>query len=137
MAGDSIRYAALCHLVCLLRVSLNASQSLVSAVKSTSEQGTNLAVQRFHYTTTCSWCIVLSFLALKINVLLIHIPLYCSEILNVRRLVIDWFSFAFIIWNFGVTGLMVIHWKGPLRLQQAYLITVSALVVSIEHKICR
>ena len=50
--------------------------------------------------------------------------------MEVRRLVIDWFTFAFIIWNFGVMGLMVIHWKGPLRLQQAYLITVSALVVS-------
>ena len=47
----------------------------------------------------------------------------------VRKLVIDWFSFAFFVWNFGVMGLMVIHWKGPLRLQQAYLILTSALVV--------
>jgi hypothetical protein len=52
-----------------------------------------------------------------------------SEIMTVRRLVIDWFTFVFVIWNFGVMGLMVIHWKGPLRLQQAYLILISALVV--------
>ena len=52
-----------------------------------------------------------------------------SEIMDIRRLVMDWFTFTFIVWNFGVTGLMVIHWKGPLRLQQAYLITVSALMV--------
>lgn len=52
-----------------------------------------------------------------------------SEIMSVQKLVIDWFTFVFIIWNFGVMGLMVIHWKGPLRLQQAYLILISALVV--------
>ncbi len=52
-----------------------------------------------------------------------------SEILLVRNLPLDWFSFALYLWNFGVMGLVVIHWKGPLRLQQAYLILVSALVV--------
>ena len=54
----------------------------------------------------------------------------CSEILLVRNVILDWFSYAFFIWNFGCMGLMVIHWKGPLRLQQAYLILTSALVVS-------
>ena len=56
----------------------------------------------------------------------------CSEILLVRNLILDWFSYAFFIWNFGCMGLMVIHWKGPLRLQQAYLILTSALVVSLH-----
>lgn len=56
-----------------------------------------------------------------------------SEILFVRNLILDWFSYAFFVWNFGCMGLMVIHWKGPLRLQQAYLILTSALVVS-DHR---
>ena len=55
---------------------------------------------------------------------------YFREILLVRNLILDWFSYGFFIWNFGCMGLMVIHWKGPLRLQQAYLILTSALVVS-------
>ncbi len=53
-----------------------------------------------------------------------------SNILQVHNLVIDWFSFVFFLWNFGAMGLLSIHWKGPLLLQQAYLIITSALVVS-------
>jgi presenilin 1 len=56
--------------------------------------------------------------------------LFYREILEVHNLASDWFSFVFLIWNFGAVGLIVIHWKGPLRLQQAYLILISALVVS-------
>jgi len=64
------------------------------------------------------------------SLLFIFSSLYFIEILMVHNLAIDWFSFAFGMWNFGVMGLIVIHWKGPLRLQQAYLILVSALVAT-------
>ena len=70
---------------------------------------------------------------LRVSILILYLHYFLSyfrEILEVHNLASDWFSFVFLIWNFGAVGLMVIHWKGPLRLQQAYLILISALVVS-------
>jgi presenilin 1 len=68
------------------------------------------------------------------SLLFVFSSFFFVEVLLVHLLPIDWISFIFLVWNFGAMGVVSIHWKGPLRLQQIYLILCSALSANVFVK---
>lgn len=70
----------------------------------------------------------------SITILFMFLFIFFAEILEAYNVTVDYITLSIVMWNVAIVGILTIHWRGPLLLQQAYLILVSVLMALIFIK---
>ncbi|RWS04229.1 hypothetical protein B4U79_11015 [Dinothrombium tinctorium] len=115
------------HTTKLMRGTANAFIMLILVALTTSFV-IFLYVYRF-YSVIHGWLILSSSM-----IFFFFTVIYMQEVLRTMKIPLDYITVLLFVWNFGAVGMCAIYWKAPLKLQQAYLILVSAIMSLIFIK---